>query len=66
MKLPVRIGGVFTPPDTLYIMKNPFDGKYEIVADTEETYLRHFASGQLQEKLAEMIQNGALPKEEHG
>ncbi len=36
-KLTVRCNGLFTKTNELYLLKNPFTGAWEIIADTAET-----------------------------
>lgn len=45
--IPVRANGLFVKPDDLYLMKNPFTGTWEIIADTNETIEKCREDGRL-------------------
>ncbi len=57
-KLTVRCNGLLTKSDDLYLMKNPFTGAWEIIADSNETIKKSRVDGRLDaayRKIAELV-----------
>jgi len=57
LKLTVRCNGLFTKPDDIYLMKNPFTGAWEVIADSDETIEKSRVDGRLDaacQKIAEL------------
>lgn len=57
-KLTVRCNGLFAKPDDLYLMKNPFTGAWEIIADSNATIENSRVDGRFdaaRRKIAELV-----------
>ncbi len=57
-KLIIRCDGLITKPNDIYLMKNPFTGVWEVIADSDETIEKSRADGQLDaacQRIAELV-----------
>lgn len=55
VQIKVRTGGLMVPRNYICLMKNPFDGEWEMVTDTIGTFERAVASGKYQEMFQKIV-----------